>query len=207
MKKINNPILIEINEVFEEYEKLRETGEGYNDRQNELSDKAFNLFMSNASNFSPQDLIEGFYYGTDSLQRITSGLMIDDDFFHPAYLDIMVRSIKEDKFDSNYKFIFTLQKRLSREKLVEILKISVLSHDYKVQVNSLSVVREEVLVELIPDVEKLCNLPDINPEEVFVPDYFTFDSNLYIDHIKRNRTSIRDDAIKTLQLLKENRKE
>ena len=195
----------EIHELYEEFEKLDKRGDYQQAFQ--YFNEASVLFRANYSGFTAEEMINGFKYGTELLQRNTSGIMISEKYFHPDYRDVMVQSIREDKFVSNYKFIFTLKKRLSRRGLIDILKISLHSHDHKTQVNSLFVAKEELLVELIPEVEEISLLPNINREEVVVPDYFKLDPNLYIDHIERNRESIIDYAKKTLQLLRDNQKD
>lgn len=161
MDKITNPIMEEIHQLYEEYGRMRKAGEGDADgRQTALYEKAFSLFSDSVSGFSPEEMINGFKFGTELLQRNIAGMIISDKYFHPDYIPVMKESVEEDIWISNELFIRPLRDCLTKDEFIELLKQSLHSRHLQVRRNSLVVVKEENLSELESDVQKLFDDPD-----------------------------------------------
>ena len=153
--------MVEIHDLYEEFERLRKAGEGYDDgRQKALYDQVFDLFGVSVPDFTPEEMINGFKCGTELLQLNIAGVMISEHYFHPDYVPVMKESVEEDVWITNYLFIQTLRDHLTKDELIELLKQSLHSHHHQVRWNSLIAVKEENLPELENEVRKLFDDPD-----------------------------------------------
>jgi hypothetical protein len=161
MNKLQNPIMVEIDDLYKEYERLRKVDEGDADgRQAALYNQAGKLFESNLLSFSPEEMINGFKYGTDFLQSNIAEMMISEQYFYPDYIPVMRESVEEDGWPTSYLFIRTLQEHLAKDELIEVLKQSLHSDHLQVRWHSMVAVKEENLPELKREVRALFNDPD-----------------------------------------------
>jgi hypothetical protein len=153
--------MVEIDDLYEEYERLRKVGQGDVDgRRAALYDQAGKLFESNLLSFTPEEMINGFKYGTEYLKRDIAEMMISDPYFHPDFIPVIKESVEEDVWLTNYLFIRTLQEHLAKDELVELLMQSLHSDHLQVRWHSLVAVKEENLPELESEVRKLFDDPD-----------------------------------------------
>lgn len=153
-KTLKNSSLNEINELLLDAEEKYTINGRVTSYYMDIVQNALILVRSIFFDLTPEEMYDGLKFGQDMLKRGLSGYMIAKGFFSEELLPVMIQTVHDD-CEFAYKFFFTLQERLSRDELVDLIGVALQSQHKNIRWNALGVTKEEKLVTLLPLVKYL----------------------------------------------------
>ena len=173
--KLKNEKLQEIDDLYKSIERFKaptlrkvtlKTEEGrmeYQEKREWISsifNQAVTMLMEEVTNLSVEDIIDGFYNGSEMLQGGMSGVMGHFEDFNRVYIPIMIEAVKKDGPKPLYGFLLRLSENLPRDEVEELVIIGLGSDSFTMIDTALNLVRKMNFVGAKPKLRELFQYPD-----------------------------------------------